>query len=82
MAARKNRQWRWHGSGLRKLRGDTSQRVICRGLVERCGLDISEKTLSSWENGYTKPDADQLGALAEFFKVPASRFLATFYQRS
>ncbi len=38
------------------------------------GLRISRQTLSSWENGETAPNAEQLSQLVMFFDKPISYF--------
>ncbi len=38
-------------------------------------LNISLKTLSHWETGYTEPSLDQLIALADYFKVSTDELL-------
>lgn len=59
------------GTNLIKLRTD-------RGLTQEdiaSVLEISNKTLSKWENGSSSPDLDMLVKLAEFFEVTTDYLL-------
>lgn len=38
-------------------------------------LNISLKTLSHWETGYSEPSLDQLIALSDYFKVSTDELL-------
>lgn len=42
-------------------------------------LDVSLKTLSHWETGYTEPSLDQLIALADCFQISTDELLGKDY---
>ena len=54
---------------------EMSRLDIVKRLYEK-GLDISEFTLNSWEDGETTPDADHLPVLADVLKCKVHDFYA------
>lgn len=54
---------------------DLSRLDVVKRLYEG-GVNTTEYTITSWENGETTPDADKLPALAEVLKVKVHEFYA------
>lgn len=50
--------------------------------LSNSGLSISRATISSWENGETKPNAEELATLAEFFELPITYFFTLKHSRA
>ena len=51
-----------------------SRRDVVFKLYDR-GLRISVQTIQNWESGKSEPSADELGYLADLYKVSISSFM-------
>lgn len=60
--------YKYIGEKIRELRGDISQEKLSKE------LDIAANKLSRWETGTYKPSAEDLDAIAQYFKVPITIF--------
>ena len=66
---------RFNYKEIRKVRealGWTLRDVVEKG--KALGLDVTEATLSNWENDDTTPPADKVDLLASVFSISLDRF--------
>ena len=56
-----------------RMEKDLTQENVVRCLKD-LGYDITTRTLSSWENGETSPNADTLASLSVIFNKPIEYF--------
>ena len=65
-------------SYLRKSRG-ISQQQLAAEVSEATGVNVNQRTISSWELGNSNPRAFQYQFLEDFFRVPKEEiFRAAF----
>lgn len=57
---------------LREKVGLSQEKFMVK--VAALGLSLSRETVSSWENGDTCPDVNELSILSQFFDKPVSYF--------
>jgi len=48
-------------------------------MYSEVGLDITRPTLSSWENGKTRPDIKNLPALCVFYDISITELVTLFF---
>ncbi len=69
-------KYRWNGDRIREFRSERgwSQDRLVKELFSVEGVDVTRQTVSSWENGLTSPDGNQIAALARLLGVVPSAF--------